>query len=578
MRIENRSEGARVTGVNRAAQGFTFCEFFTNAFINQHVRVHGHTDSQHCARNAGQGKCRADRAHDAEQDDNVGEERDVGRDTSNPIIAKHEHRNENDAVDGSLDTAANGISAERRGHIAGVNNFQRRLERILHHVRQFHRLFNRVTARNLAVAGFNRTLNVRRRVEFAVQHDGETVTNIFACRFTKFFRTVIGQFKMNFRFAQISTLHAGALDDVAEETVLRSFFDDELFEARRAVSLLIRVFQQHITIRNRFAVLDNIVAVILHHAEFKKRRFLNLRFGAVLIGLRETGQLDENAIATGRLNHRFGHAETVNALTQDFDGLRQRAAGLVRVRELGRIHLDEERRAALQIQTEFNFARRVALQTIQNKQIRMHLILRADEREIVLQLICARRKLERGELVGPSLLICDSLRDNVRERGVLMLRAAGKFLHQIARGRRINFKQRPDDDAEDKQETTEVIIFVHGRLGFDHSGVGVGDDFADGRLSDFKFRVAGAERHRLILDRDDRADDAGGSHNFVAGLERFEQLSQFLRAFLLRANKNKIENYDQQNHRQERHNGVLLWRGGGSCVGQNSWERVELHN
>ena len=60
VRIENRSERARVTGVNRAAQRFALGDFLAQAFVNQHVRVHGHADGQHHARDARQRERRAD--------------------------------------------------------------------------------------------------------------------------------------------------------------------------------------------------------------------------------------------------------------------------------------------------------------------------------------------------------------------------------------------------------------------------------------------------------------------------------------------------------------------------------------
>ncbi len=269
------------------------------------------------------------------------------------------------------------------------------------------------------------------------------MTNIFARGIAEFFRAVIGKFEVNLRLAQIAAIDACPLDDVAVKSVLRLLFDDELLQPRRAVGLLVNVLEQFIAIRNRLAVLDDFVAVVIDHAEFQKRRLLNLRFGTVFVGLRKTGQLDENTIATGRLNHRLGHAETVNALAQHFDGLRQRAAGVVRVRELGRVHLDEERRAALQIQSQLILPAAVALQTVQNKQIRVNLILRGDERKVFLQIVRARRELERGELVRAGLLQRRRLRKDVLERGVLILRAAGKFLHQIPRRRWINLQTAP---------------------------------------------------------------------------------------------------------------------------------------
>jgi hypothetical protein len=41
--------------------------------------------------------------------------------------------------------------------------------------------------------------------------------------------------------------------------------------------------------------------------------------------VRQTGQLNQNPVCADWLDHRFGHAEFVDAFAQDFDGLGQSA-------------------------------------------------------------------------------------------------------------------------------------------------------------------------------------------------------------------------------------------------------------
>ena len=50
--------------------------------------------------------------------------------------------------------------------------------------------------------------------------------------------------------------------------------------------------------------------------------------GAFLVGFRQAGQLDQNAVAARRLDDRLGHAELVHALAQHLHRLRQRAADI----------------------------------------------------------------------------------------------------------------------------------------------------------------------------------------------------------------------------------------------------------
>ena len=54
MRIENRAEGAGVTGGDGAAQRFALGQFLADALKNQHVRVHAHADGQNHSGNARQ--------------------------------------------------------------------------------------------------------------------------------------------------------------------------------------------------------------------------------------------------------------------------------------------------------------------------------------------------------------------------------------------------------------------------------------------------------------------------------------------------------------------------------------------
>ncbi len=69
VRIEDRSERARITGVNRAAQCFALGQFLTQTFVDQHVRVHRHADGQYHTRDTRQRERRAHGTHDAHQDD-----------------------------------------------------------------------------------------------------------------------------------------------------------------------------------------------------------------------------------------------------------------------------------------------------------------------------------------------------------------------------------------------------------------------------------------------------------------------------------------------------------------------------
>jgi hypothetical protein len=118
------------------------------------------------------------------------------------------------------------------------------------------------------------------------------------------------------------------------------------------------------------------------------------------------------------------------------------AVGVRREQDV-RVHLDEERRAALQIQAELDLAGRVALKPVQDEQIRVNLVLRAgmNGKYFCRSFVPAASCSAVNSLV-PAFCsaACARMFVNVASG---FLRAAGKLLHQIARGRRINFIQRP---------------------------------------------------------------------------------------------------------------------------------------
>jgi len=281
----------------------------------------------------------------------------VRGDAGEPIINQHEAGDENDRPHGRLHAAVNRVFAERRIDVAGINDVQRRFERILQDVRDAHRFLDRVIAGDLAVAGFNRALDVRRGFQLAVQNDRQTVADIFARGLAEFFRAVIGQCEINLRLAQIAAHDHRVFDDVAREAILRFAADDDLFQRGLAIGLLFDALEQLVTRRNRFAVADDFVAVVIDHAKFEIGLLLNLFLRIFLVRLREAGQLDQDPVAAGGLNDRFGHAETVDAFAQDIHGLRHCGAGHVRARLLRaigaglkqdvRIHLQKEGSAAL---------------------------------------------------------------------------------------------------------------------------------------------------------------------------------------------------------------------------------------
>ena len=127
----------------------------------------------------------------------------------------------------------------------------------------------------------------------------------------------------------------------------------------------------------------------MHHAEFQIGGFLDVRLGFGGGGFGKAGELDADAVVAFRLNHRFGHAETVHAFAQDFDGLLERGGGAVGTGDFVRVqldavgvHLDEERRAAREVNAALDASGGFALELVQDERGRMRFGLGFKEREV----------------------------------------------------------------------------------------------------------------------------------------------------------------------------------------------------
>ncbi len=164
MRIENRAKSARITGLNCPAQGFTFAQFFANSFVNQHVRIDGHADGQHQPGDARQRERRSHRAHHAQQNNDIREQRDIRHHSRHHVIDQHEYRDCKCPVNRRFHTAANRIRAQRRADLPQRLDLQRRSQRILQNVLQLERFLLIKISSDLPAPVDDRFVNVGRGI------------------------------------------------------------------------------------------------------------------------------------------------------------------------------------------------------------------------------------------------------------------------------------------------------------------------------------------------------------------------------------------------------------------------------
>ena len=312
-------------------------------------------------------------------------------------------------------------------------------------------------------------------------------------------------------------------------------------------------------------------------------RFFYGDFGVLLVVGREPGELDQDPIAALGLNHRFGHAELVDAFAQDLDGLAQFPAGVRRVGQAGGVHLDQERGAALQIQAQANSTGGTALEAVENVAGGILFVLGFEHGEIPGDIVRADGLDEViVRFLGHGLFKRLRPGHDVREDRVA--RVDGVFtevLDQVLALGRVQFVKGPEDDQED-QDKAPNIISIHDKLRFTR-GTAALRDLGDGRLGDFKFRISRSDREGFFLHGDHCGHHAAGGYNFITRLDGFEQLSVIFCFFGLGADQHEVKHHDhddQHAHGIERlPAGIGLRAGSGRLGHRQERARIQqIHN
>src|SRR5574344_1006777 len=128
VRVEDGAERTFIAFLDCGAGFEAGAEFFTDTFVNDHVRIHRHTDRQDKACDTGERKRRAEHGEDCERDDHVAEHTDARDKTAEAVVGNHEHEDEDETDDAGTEAGLDVIVAERRADVAGFDNLHRSLE------------------------------------------------------------------------------------------------------------------------------------------------------------------------------------------------------------------------------------------------------------------------------------------------------------------------------------------------------------------------------------------------------------------------------------------------------------------
>ena len=152
-----------------------------HALVDQHVGVDRHAHGQHDAGDAGQRQRRAERRQDADHQEVVGDQRDVGEEAEEAVADDHEDGDADGRHDRGDDAGADRVGAEARADRALLDDGQ--LGRQRAGAQQDGEVVGALhgeAAADLAGAAEDRLADHRRRDHLVVEHDGEGLADILA--------------------------------------------------------------------------------------------------------------------------------------------------------------------------------------------------------------------------------------------------------------------------------------------------------------------------------------------------------------------------------------------------------------
>src|ERR1041385_3911570 len=168
----------------------------------------------------------------------------------------------------------------------------------------------------------------------------------------------------------------------------------------------------------------------MDQTKFQKGSLLDLCAGSIDISLRKTWKLNQNAVLALGLQDWFSDTKLIDALAQHFDRLLKDGL-LVDINGVGAgsfrcVDANQERCAALQIQTELHLAGGGLLNLVQNGPLKFSWSRSLNIRKIFCDVVRADGGLQRKILVG-----CRFLAGALDDRGEIGVFIGRKFLEHV---------------------------------------------------------------------------------------------------------------------------------------------------
>ena len=119
IRIKNGAEGLVVGSREGGGERFSGLEFLTEAFVDEHIRVHRHANRQNDAGDAREGQREVEHRHCAEKQNHVQQKPNHGHKADEAVVKHGENHHQHETGDAGQHAALDRVSSERGRHAAG---------------------------------------------------------------------------------------------------------------------------------------------------------------------------------------------------------------------------------------------------------------------------------------------------------------------------------------------------------------------------------------------------------------------------------------------------------------------------
>ena len=116
VRVDDRREGAVVAVADGQGEAGAAFAFLAQTLVDQHVGIDGHAEHEHEAGQAGQREGGVDQHHEADRQQQVGQQRDAGDDAGEAVVDEHEDQHGHEGEADRQRALADRVAAERRPH------------------------------------------------------------------------------------------------------------------------------------------------------------------------------------------------------------------------------------------------------------------------------------------------------------------------------------------------------------------------------------------------------------------------------------------------------------------------------